>query len=106
MFQNFALIASVSGFLMHPAPAVAGTKDLESAIYQVIPFGSEPYVPIETRKEYIAALRSYWQDFDSRVPRLSPSETQWITDEIGAQGDRLIRALNSKEYALLSLAGR
>lgn len=104
MLWNFASIASVAGFLLHPAPTEAGTKDLEVAIYQIIPFGGQPYVSIETRKEYVLALKNYWQNFDNRVPRLSPSETQWITEELGAQGERLTRALNSKEYALFSLS--
>lgn len=48
MFRNFALVASVAGFLLHPGPMVAGTKNLESAIYQIIPFGGEPYVSMKT----------------------------------------------------------
>ena len=82
----------------------ASTKELESAIYKVIPFGGEPYVFLDTRKAYLNALLAYWNDLDSRVPRLSPSENDWIKEELGEQGERLTRAINSREYALFSLS--
>lgn len=104
MLRNITLIASVAGGVLNPASTVAGTKDLQIAIFQVIPFGGEPYVSIETRKEIVAALKSYWQNFDSRVPRLSPSERQWMNGELGARGERAVRVLDSKEYALFSLS--
>jgi hypothetical protein len=82
----------------------ASTKELESAIYKVIPFGGEPYVSLDTRKAYVEALQAYWNDFDRRVPRLSPSENEWLKNELEAQGERLTRAINSREYALFSLS--
>ncbi|WP_372838290.1 hypothetical protein [Phaeovulum sp.] len=91
-------------FALASGQSLASTKELESAIYKVIPFGGEPYVSLETRKAYVTVLLAYWNDFDSRVPRLSPSENDWIKQEMGAQGARLTRALNSREYALFSLS--
>lgn len=86
------------------AQSHASTKELESAIYKVIPFGGEPYVSLETRNSYVAVLLAYWNDFDRRVPRLSPSESEWLKKELDAQGERLSRAINSREYALFSLS--
>lgn len=87
-----------------PVQTLSSTKELESAIYKVIPFSGQSYVSLETRKEYVTALLAYWSDFDSRVPRLSPSENDWVKQEMGAQGERLTRAINSREYALFSLS--
>lgn len=105
MHRKLAVVTVVASALINLAPTFAGTKDLESAIFQTtVPFAGDPHVSIDTRREYVAALRRYWQNFNSRVPRLSPSESAWVTEEIGEQGERLTRALNSKEYALFALA--
>lgn len=84
--------------------SLASTKELESATYKVIPFGGDPYVSLDVRKAYANALLAYWIEFDSRVPRLSPAENEWIRQEMGAQGERLTRALSTREYALFSLS--
>lgn len=85
------------------APAShAATKDLTKAIFSAIPWDQDQPSP-EQRLAFARAIEAYWEDFDSRVPRLSPSEQEWIETEMGAQGDRLERAWNSKEYAIWSL---
>lgn len=99
IFTGLAALSTLT-----PMQALSSTKELESAIYKVIPFGGQPYVALDTRKEYATALLAYWNDFDSRIPRLSPSENEWIKKEMGAHGERLNRALNTREFALFSLA--
>jgi hypothetical protein len=103
--RSFFLFAGMATcFALTSVQSIASTKELESAIFKVITFGGEPYVALNTRKAYVSALLAYWNDFDSRVPRLSPSENDWIEQELGAQGERLTRAINSREYALFSLS--
>lgn len=77
----------------------AATKELTKAIFAVIPWDeNEP--DAETRRRFAVAIEAYWANFNARIPRLSPKEQEWIEEELAAQGDRLNRALNSKEYAL------
>ncbi|GHC48165.1 hypothetical protein [Neogemmobacter tilapiae] len=104
MRTSFLAAGITTCFALASVQAVASTKELESAIYQVIPFNEEPYVSLDMRKAYVIALLAYWNSFDSRVPRLSPSENDWIKQELGAQGERLNGAINSREYALFSLS--
>lgn len=104
MRSTLIAVGIMTFFAVSSVQSLASTKELESAILKVIPFGGEPYVRLDVRKAYANALLAYWNDFDSRVPRLSPSENDWIKQEIGAQGERLARAINSREYALFSLS--
>ena len=93
------LIASIC---IASGAANAATKELTKAIFAVIPWDeNEP--DTETRKRFAVAIEAYWANFSARVPRLSPKEQEWIEGEMAAQGDRLNRAINSKEYALWSL---
>ena len=103
--RNFSRVFVITTFVaLSPLESIASTKELGSAIYQAIPFGAEPYVSLDVRKDYVSVLLAYWNDFDSRVPRLSPSESDWIQQELGTQGERLTRATNSREYAIFSLS--
>lgn len=56
------------------------------------------------RRDLAEVTLAYWRNFDSRIPRLSPSETKWIEEELNTQDtSRLTRVVNSKEYALWQL---
>ena len=57
-------------------------------------------VPEGQRQAVASALRDYWLHFESRVPRLSPSELAWIDVELNASGECMARALGSREYSL------
>lgn len=92
----FWIISSVDAF--------ASNKQLEGAVLKEIPYAESPYVSLEVREKYANVLLAYWKDFDSRVPRLSPSEADWIKQETRTSGERLERAINSREYALFSLS--
>ena len=103
--RSLFLVAGIATcFAITSVRSLASTKELESQIYKVIPFGGGPYVSLDIRKAYVNALLAYWNDFDSRVPRLSPSENDWIKQELGAKDERLTRAINSRKYALFSLS--
>jgi len=82
--------------------ASAATKELTRAVFSAIPW-DEKEPDAVARRRFAVAIEAYWANFNARVPRLSPKEQEWIEGELAAQGDRLNRALNSKEYALWSL---
>ncbi|WP_122073049.1 hypothetical protein [Pseudophaeobacter sp. EL27] len=82
--------------------AGAATKDLRNAVFSTVPLGlASPNA--EQRLAFAEAIQKYWENFNARVPRLSPSDREWIEAEMGAQGDRVERALKSEEYAIWSL---
>ena len=80
----------------------AATKELSRAILSTIPWEEES-PGFDMRLRFAQAIKAYWDNFDARVPRLSPQEQEWIREELDSQGDRLDRALNTDEYAIWSL---
>lgn len=84
--------------------SLSGTKELTQAVYLAIPY-FEQQPDIKMRQQFASAILDYWKDFDTRVPRLSPAEQEWIVNELSGSGDRLQRAINSREFALRSLNG-
>jgi site-specific DNA-methyltransferase (adenine-specific) len=91
--RSFFLFAGIATcFSLTSAQSFASTEELERPIYKVIPFSGEPYVSLDVRQAYVRVLIAYWSSFDSRVPRLSPAESDWIEQELGAQGERLTRS--------------
>jgi len=89
-------------FLIGASPILAGTEELESAIMQTIDW-DQIMVPLDSRQETTKAIQAYWQDFDNRVPRLSPAEVEYVETELGGSNERVNRVLNSREYALWKL---
>lgn len=83
----------------------ASTEELDMAAVRAIPFGTL-YASIEDRRKLATAILAYWENFNGRLPRLSPVEEAWLQTEIGAESERIERAINSKEYALWSIALR
>ncbi|SFL04478.1 hypothetical protein SAMN04488498_12613 [Mesorhizobium albiziae] len=60
----------------------------------------------EERKAIASAVLAYWTNFDGRIPRVSPSEKEWLSRELNTQdAGRLAEAVNSKGYALWTLEG-
>ena len=78
--------------------------DAATRAYSAVPF-SNIYANKEQRAEMALAIQAYWQDFDNRLPRLSPKELEWISNELDTtDGARLSRAVQSHEYAFWELA--
>lgn len=90
-------------FFVSASPILAGTEELESAIMQTIDW-DRVMVPLENRQRTAEAIQAYWQDFDKRVPRLSPAEVEYVETELGGSTERVTRVLNSREYAPWSLS--
>lgn len=80
----------------------ASTLELERAVYRVIDW-RDIQVSSDIRLNVASALLAYWRHFDERVPRLSPNEREWVIGELGATGERLKHAVNSREFALYQL---
>lgn len=96
------LFLAISLVLISLTGVTAATKELSQNIYSVI--GWENTSPsIETRRNFAVAIQEYWIEFEQRVPRLSPSEKEWIEGELSASGKRQSRAFESREFALRSL---
>ncbi len=78
--------------------------DMARRAYAAVPF-SEIYANKEQRTEMASAIQAYWQDFDNRLPRLSPSELEWLTRELDTTDmARLNRAAQTREFSLWELA--
>jgi hypothetical protein len=72
--------------------------------YSAIPF-SEFHANREHRKEMAEGVVEYWQDFNSRLPRLSPAELAWLTTELDTTDvARLNRASQTREFHFWELA--
>ncbi len=80
----------------------AGTKELSRAIFNTMPL-TEDHPSIEARRRFALALEAYFENLDSRLPRLSPKNREWVQGEIEAGAERYERVINSEEYALLWL---
>ncbi len=91
-----------SGVLATPA---ASYTDVESArlAYQAVPFG-EIYANRDLRVAMAEAISDYWEDFDNRLPRLSPSEMEWLTGEMDTTDMvRINRVTQTREFHLWEL---
>lgn len=84
--------------------AVAFTNiDTARQAYTAVPF-SEFYAEIENRNNMATAINRYWKDFNARVPRLSPSELIWITNELDTNDSvRIGRVTKTHEYHIWEL---
>jgi len=58
----------------------------------------------ETRESVAKAIMEYWADVDNRLPRLSPSEREWLSRELGTTDiERIRRAARTPEFSLMQL---
>ena len=93
-------------FLLLAAFAI-GTKagaytDLDSArrAFNATDF-TVPYASHEERKSMALAINDYWQDLNTRLPRLSPREMDWISNELNTTDmERIQRVSRTREYNL------
>lgn len=80
------------------------TLEPAKRVIQAVPF-SEFYATRDQRVEMAAGIVEYWEDFNSRLPRLSPSELEWLTTELHTTDIvRLGRAYQTREFHLWQLA--
>lgn len=87
------------------ATAASAYTDIHSArrAYQAVTFG-EFYAERAKRVEMAEAVHDYWSDFDSRLPRLSPSELEWLTGELDTTDMvRIDRVMRTREFSLWEL---
>lgn len=64
----------------------------------------EVYVDRTRREQLAAAMQVYWGDIAKRLPRLSPGERDWLTQELAATDQsRRDRVEESREYHLAQL---
>jgi len=93
-------------FLLLAAFAI-GTKagaytDLDSArrAFNATDF-TVAYASHEERKSMALAINDYWQDLNTRLPRLSPREIDWISNELNTTDmERIQRVSRAREYNL------
>jgi len=79
--------------------------DIEAArrAYQAVPF-DQFYAERDQRMAMAQAVSDYWNDFDSRLPRLSPSELEWLTGEMDTTDMvRINRVTQTREFHLWEL---
>lgn len=85
---------------------LAGTRDLNSAVHQAI-LWDEINPDRDKRLIFAQAIKAYWSDLNDKLPRLSPNEEEWISEELSSNSEaRLTKALNSSEYGLRQVANK
>lgn len=82
----------------------AGTEELTMDIFKNAQIG-RLYMTREERDVLADSILRYWNNVNSRIPRLSPQEKEWLDTEINGDTDRMLRAIDKKESAL-DVAGR
>lgn len=77
----------------------AGTKELSDAVMQSAKY-NQLYMPKSDRENLAADILHYWTNLESRVPSLSPNESEWLSGELQGSEDRVRRAINTIEFWL------
>ncbi|WP_156134173.1 hypothetical protein [Ensifer sp. ZNC0028] len=86
-------------------PVAASTDEFEKAVFAALHLSEFQRMPAEQRKQLAQASLAYWKSFDSRIPRNSPAETEWLLRELDTTDTtRIGRAINSPAYAQKQLA--
>lgn len=85
-------------------PATASTLELDRALMSATHFGMAP-MGVADRKALAQAGLAYWESFDSRIPRNSPAEADWLKKEMSTTDTaRISRLTATSEYALWALS--
>ena len=103
--QSVRIVILIFSMFCAAEAANAATKELTRAIFSTEPL-TEEFPNVEARKGFALAIEAYFENLDSRLPRLSPGEQEWIQGELEAGGDRFNRAIDSKEFALKWLSAK
>jgi hypothetical protein len=83
---------------------MASTEELDVAVMRATRYAIES-MPSSARHNLIEAALAYWQNFDSRVPRNSPTVSDWLKTELSSTDtNRVGRVLNTPEYAIRQLS--
>ena len=97
-----AALVSCLMFLSSPATALSDAELAKGALEAL--GWTQKFPTVESRREAALLMKSYWRDFGSQLPRLSPQEREWVAQEIGADNiERSSRAMKTPEFALLKI---
>ncbi|MBY3614974.1 hypothetical protein [Rhizobium bangladeshense] len=97
-------IAIVVLALCFAVPAAASTLELDRAVMSATHFGMTP-MGVADRKALAQAGLAYWESFDSRIPRNSPTVLDWLKKEMSTTDRaRISRLTATSEYALWELS--
>jgi len=89
-----------------PHIAAASSEEKEKAVIAALHLSTFDTMPANERLGLAEAALAYWRDFDSRVPRNTPAEAEWLKGELNtSDSNRITRAINSPAYGLHSLVG-
>lgn len=95
------LLAVVLSMFVFVRFVEASTEQLDKAVMAALHLGELKSAPVVHRKDLANALLQYWQNFNSRIPRNSPSEAEWLKQELSSNElERGTRAINSVAYGL------
>ncbi|MEI1249276.1 hypothetical protein [Rhizobium aouanii] len=85
-------------------PAAASTLELDKAVMSATHFGMTP-MDVADRRALAQAGLAYWESFDSRIPRNSPTVMDWLKKEMNTTDSvRIHRITATSEYALWELS--
>ena len=76
-----------------PADTVPSVKPLAVLVTKY-----EGWAAPAQRSALVAAVAAYCTDIERAFPQNSPAEDQWLTAEVDAGGERLMRAVRSAEW--------
>ncbi|WP_367570497.1 hypothetical protein [Pseudorhizobium pelagicum] len=100
------MIAGLCLFGLHFGIARADPMKTDEAIFTLMfqETREQTGLPTERRKQLADSLVAFWRDFDSKVPRNSPSVAEWLNKELDTTDmGRISRVTSTPEYALREL---
>lgn len=83
--------------------AMASTKKLDDDVISALKLSTFSFTEHD-RLNLAKQAAVYWKNFNSRVPRNSPDDKEWLSQDLfSTDNKRVYLALSSKQYALSKL---
>jgi hypothetical protein len=97
-----SLLAVIAVTMVFAVRASAGTEEIAAQLDQS--FRADYAYPIENRRRIFFLIVQYWDEFDRKVPRVTPEEHTWWDAELRSGNEaRVIGANNTRIGGLESL---
>lgn len=80
--------------------ASGSTLELAREVNKAFDFSKLKSGDVEQRRKLAAAMLAYWSSFADRIPRISPTDVDWIEGELfSGENDRVTEIKNSPHYS-------
>ncbi|MDO1580902.1 hypothetical protein [Rhizobium oryzicola] len=100
------LLVGLSLIMMSYSIAHADPTKADQAVFRLVydELREKTGLPSDRRKQLANAILDFWKDFNMRLPRNSPTISEWLNNELNTTDtSRIGRATSTTEYALREL---